>query len=232
MHRKSYEWTQLLFGLKRLGKINEATSVLSVGAGHECVLYWLANHTGRVVATDLYEGRWQSSAGREGDVGVLERPEDFAPFPYRQDRLTFRQMDGRTLEFSDGEFDVVYSLSSIEHFGGFEGARASTVEMARVLKPGGVLVLATEYIVSGPDYEEAFQPDVFKRLIDVPGLTLIEPLDEFVHRRYDTPVVNLRTHLHQRPHMLVRIGDTVFTSAMVFLRREAVSNPPVSKAVT
>lgn len=223
MHRKSYEWTQLLFGLKRLGKINEATSVLSVGAGHECVLYWLANHTGRVVATDLYEGRWQSSAGREGDVGVLERPEDFAPFPYRQDRLTFLQMDGRTLDFPDGEFDIVYSLSSIEHFGGYDGARASMVEMARVLKPGGVLALATEYIVSGPDYEEAFQPDVFKRLIDVPGLTLIEPLDEHVHRRYDTPVVNLRTHLHQRPHMLVKIDDTVFTSAMVFLRRETVS---------
>ncbi|HUR20683.1 MAG TPA: methyltransferase domain-containing protein, partial [Vicinamibacterales bacterium] len=219
MHRKSYEWTQLLFGLKRLGKIDEATSVLSVGAGHECVLYWLANHTGRVVATDLYEGRWQSSAGREGDVGVLEHPEEFAPFPYRKDRLTFRRMDGRTLQFADHEFDVVYSLSSIEHFGGFDGARASMVEMARVLKPGGVLVLATEYIVCGPDYEEAFQPDVFKRLIDVPGLRLVEPIDECVARRYDTPVVNLRTHLHQRPHMLVKVDDTVFTSAMVFLRR-------------
>lgn len=219
MHRKSYEWTQLLFGLKRLGKLNEATSVLSVGAGHECVLYWLANHTGRVVATDLYEGRWQSSAEREGDVGVLEHPEEFAPFPYRKDRLTFSQMDGRTLEFPDHEFDVVYSLSSIEHFGGYDGARASMVEMARVLKPGGVLVLATEYIVSGPDYEEAFQPVVFNRLIEVPGLTLVEPLDECVPRRYDTPVVNLRTHLHQRPHMLVKIDGTVFTSVMVFLRK-------------
>jgi SAM-dependent methyltransferase len=229
MHRKSYEWTQLLFGLKRLGKLDDSVSVLSVGAGHECVLYWLANHTGRVVATDLYEGRWQSSAGREGDVGVLERPEDFAPFQYRKERLSFHQMDGRTLEFPDGEFDVVYSLSSIEHFGGYEGARASMEEMARVLKPGGVLVLATEYIVSGPDYEEAFQPEVFKRLIDIPGLTLVEPLDEGVARRYDMPIVNLRTHLHQRPHMLVQVDDTVFTSAMVFLRRPAISSPPVSK---
>lgn len=219
MHRKSYEWTQLIFGLKKLGKLDDSMSVLSVGAGHECVLYWLANHTAHVVATDLYEGRWQSSAGQEGDAGVLERPEDFAPFPYRQERLTFRQMDGRTLEFPDGEFDVVYSLSSIEHFGGFDGARASMIEMARVLKPGGVLALATEYIVSGPDYEEAFQPEVFKHLIDVPGLSLVEPLDEGVARRYDMPVVNLRTNLHQRPHMLVKVDETVFTSAMVFLRK-------------
>jgi hypothetical protein len=106
------------------------------------------------------------------------------------------------------------------------------VEMARVLKPGGVLVLATEYIVSGPDYEEAFQPAAFKQLIDVPGLALVEPIDESVPRRYDTPVVDLRTHLHQRPHMLVKIDDTVFTSAIVFLRREAVSQPPVSKEAT
>lgn len=219
MHRKSYEWTQLLFGLGRLGKLGDTTSVLSVGAGHECVLYWLANHVGRVVATDLYEGRWQSSAAREGDASVVDHPEQFAPFPYRKDRLTFLQMDGRSLDFPDHEFDAVYSLSSIEHFGGFDGARASMIEMARVLKPGGILALATEYIVSGPDYEEAFQPAVFRRLIEVPGLELVEPIDERVSHRYDSPIVDLRVNLHQRPHMVVRIGDTVFTSVMVFLRK-------------
>ena len=37
------------------------TPILSVGAGHEAILYWLANHAGQVVATDLYEGDWQSA---------------------------------------------------------------------------------------------------------------------------------------------------------------------------
>ena len=32
------------------------------------------------------------------------------------------KMDGRRLAFRDGAFDVVYSLSSIEHFGGMPGA--------------------------------------------------------------------------------------------------------------
>jgi len=219
MHRKSYEWTQLLFGLTRLAKLGDDISVLSVGAGHECILYWLANHAGRVVATDLYEGRWQSDGAREGDVSVIDRPEQFAPFPYRQDRLRFRRMDGRSLDFRDREFDVVYSLSSIEHFGGYEGAKASMVEMARVLKPGGVLVVATEYILSGPDYEEAFQPAVIHRLFDVPGLSLIEPVDEGVHRRYDAAVVDLRKNMHQRPHMVVKVDDTTFTSVMAFLRK-------------
>jgi len=222
MHRKSYEWTQLAFGLSHLGFVaptRDDASILSVGAGHECILYWLANHAGHVTATDLYEGRWTSDGSREGDADVITDPDRFAPFEYRRDRLNFRRMDGRSLRFADASFDVVYSLSSIEHFGGFDGARTAVVEMSRVLKPGGVAVLATEYILSGPDHDEAFQPDVFRRLIDVPNLTLVEPIDELVYRRYDSKVVDLRANIGQRPHMVVRIGDTVFTSVMVFLRK-------------
>jgi SAM-dependent methyltransferase len=220
MHRKGYEWTQLIFGLTRLGALHDDASVLSVGAGHECVLYWLANRVGRVVATDAYEGRWQIEGAMEGDAAVVDRPEAFAPFPYRADRLVFRRMDGRRLDFRDGEFDVVYSLSSIEHFGGFEGARAAVLEMARVLRPGGVLAIATEYILSGPDYSEAFQPDVFRRLVDVPGTRLIGPLDDRVYERYDSPPVDLRKDMHQRPHMVVQVDETVFTSVMVFVEKQ------------
>jgi len=52
MHRKPYEFTQLLFGCRRLGVLRDDAAFLSVGAGHEHVLYWLANHVRRVVATD------------------------------------------------------------------------------------------------------------------------------------------------------------------------------------
>ncbi len=95
---------------------------LSVGAGHEHVLYWLANHVRRVVATDMYEGVWQDERAREGDPAVLDNPDQYAPFPYRRDHLEFMRMDGRSLKFPDDTFDVSYSLSSIEHFGGLEGA--------------------------------------------------------------------------------------------------------------
>jgi len=62
MHRKAYEFAQLLFGLTRLDLLREDVSVLSVGAGHEPVLYWLANRVGRVIATDMYGGVWQARA--------------------------------------------------------------------------------------------------------------------------------------------------------------------------
>jgi SAM-dependent methyltransferase len=218
MHRKPYEFTQLLFGCRRLGLVRADAEFLSVGAGHEQVLYWLANQVRRVVATDLYSS-WEQAQAREGDPSVLRTPEAYAPFPYRRDHLIFLRMNGRRLAFAAGTFDVVYSLSSIEHFGGMAGAAETLDGMVRVLKAGGVLALATEFVLDGPPHDETFQPDEFRQLIDRPDLELVEALDLDVYRRYTTVPVDLHANPYRTPHMLVRFGDTVFTSVMVFLRK-------------
>jgi SAM-dependent methyltransferase len=219
MHRKAYELTQTIFGLRRLGMLVEDTTVLSVGAGHEPILYWLANHVRRVVATDLYEGEWQAKFAREGDPGVLADPSAFAPFPYRRDCLSFMRMDGSRLAFLDARFDVVYSLSSIEHFGGVDGARGSVAEMARVLKPGGLLALATEWCVRGSAGGEVFSPAEVRRIIDHPRLRLVQPIDDRVWDRYETPPVDLRVDRFQSPHMLLKHDEAIFTSVFVFLEK-------------
>lgn len=219
MHRKPYEFAQLVFGCRQLGVLQQTASVLSVGAGHELILYWLANHVRHVIATDLYEGVWTSVQGREGDPNVLRQPEAYAPFDYRRDHLRFLQMDGRHLAFRDGVFDIVYSLSSIEHFGGLPGAISTIREMRRVLTPGGILVLATEYVLSGPAHEETFLPEEVADLIDQPGLELVAPLDDRVYDRYDYAAVDLYRNPYQSPHMVVRFNDTIFTTVMLFLRR-------------
>jgi SAM-dependent methyltransferase len=221
MHRKAYELTQTIFGLQRLGALTERARILSVGAGHEPILYWLANHAGRVVATDLYEGEWREKFSREGDPGVLEDPAAFAPFPYRRERLSFMRMDGSRLAFADASFDVVYSLSSIEHFGGADGARGSVGEMARVLRPGGILALATEWCVRGTAGGEVFSPAEVRRIIDHPRLRLVQPIDDRVWDRYDTPPVDLRVDRFQSPHMLLKHDEAIFTSVFVFLEKIA-----------
>ncbi len=221
MHRKGYEFTQLLFGLRRLGCVHADARILSVGAGHEPVLYWLAKCVRHVVATDAYTGVWSTRGAREGDGRVMENAAAFAPFSYHHDRLAFLKMDGRSLAFADTSFDVVYSLSAVEHFGGLEGARQSIAEMARVLKPGGVLALATEYCLSGPPHHEAFQPVQVHALLDHPSLSLVEPLDERVWSRYEYRAIDLRANPHQTPHMVVTDLGSVFTSVMAFLRKRA-----------
>ena len=219
MHRKSYEFTQLLYGLVRLGRVGDDRSVLSVGAGHECVLFWLANRMRLVVATDLYEGIWQSVQAKEGDSGVVQRPEEYAPFPFARERLRFLRMNGRHLAFRSGVFDVAYSLGSIEHFGGLAGAVAALDEMARVVKPGGVIAIATEYLLAGPAHEEVFEPRDVRALLDRPGLRLIAPIDERVYDRYEYVPIDLYGNPHQTPHMVVRMNDSVFTTVMAFLEK-------------
>ena len=219
MHRKSYEFTQLLFGLDRLGALRDDARVLSVGAGHECPLYWLANRVARVYATDLYDRAWQSAFGREGDAAVLSDASTFAPFDYRRDHLLFLRLDGSRVAFLDATFDVVYSLSSIEHFGGVDGARRSVGDMARVLKPGGILALATEWCVRGTAGGEVFSPDQVRHIVDHPGLRLVQPIDDRVWDRYEAEPVDLRVNRFQTPHMLLKDGDAIFTSVMMFLRR-------------
>lgn len=60
-------------------------------------------------------------------------------------------MDGRRLDFADESFDVVFSMSSIEHFGALDDIARSAEEIGRVLKPGGHAFLTTEcYIRKHP----------------------------------------------------------------------------------
>jgi SAM-dependent methyltransferase len=219
MHRKAYELAQTIFGLRRLGAITDAARVLSVGAGHEPILYWLANHAGRVIATDRYDGEWQSKFAREGSPEVLGDAARFAPFPYREDRLLFLRMDGLALAFRDASFDIVYSLSSIEHFGGADGACRAVAEMARVLKRGGVLALATEWCVRGEAGGDVFSPEDVARIIGHRGLRLVQPIDDRVWDRYEMDPVDLRVDRFQTPHMLLKHDATIFTSVYVFLEK-------------
>jgi SAM-dependent methyltransferase len=142
LHRKYWEYATLTLFLEDVGRLDDETDVLSVGAGHEEVLYWLCNRVRRVVATDIYgEGGF---ADREADESMLTNPSAFAPYPYREDRLDVRKMDARALQFEDESFDVVFSLSSIEHFGSPRDIARASSEIGRVLKPGGYGFIVTE----------------------------------------------------------------------------------------
>src|SRR5207237_2887863 len=112
------------------------------------------------------------------------------------------------------------SLSSIEHFGGLGGACATVDEMARVLKAGGIVALATEYVLDGPPHEETFQPAEIAELFDRPTLRLVQPVDDRVYTPYQYAAVDLYANPHQTPHMVVRFNDTIFTSVMAFLRKD------------
>jgi SAM-dependent methyltransferase len=146
VHRKHWELALAALFLDEVGAVREDAAILDVGAGQDRLLYWLANRVSRVVATDLYgNAQW---AAREAAASMLDDPSRFALFPYRESALEVHHMDARELAFPDATFDAVFSLSSIEHFGGPAGIRRAAAEIGRVLKPGGHAFIATECFVA------------------------------------------------------------------------------------
>lgn len=100
-----------------------ATAYLDAGCGDGRYLAALAAELPeRVAGVDISER-------------ILETARAQAP------RAELRQANLERLPFADGEFDLVLSSQVIEHVLDREGAAA---ELARVLRPGGTLVISTD----------------------------------------------------------------------------------------
>jgi SAM-dependent methyltransferase len=203
LRRKYWEYAMLGLYLEEVGALHEDAEALAVAAGHEEPLYWLANRIKRVLATDIYgEGDFSY---REATASMLDDPSALAPYPYREDHLEVRSMNALALELPDESFDIVFSLSSIEHFGSPQDIAKGAREMARVLRPGGHLVIVTECLVGRHPLDpalvqfgirlatlgrrcgaatprqrviDAFNPRELRRdVIGPTGLELVQPLD-------------------------------------------------------
>ena len=221
LHRKTFEITQTVYGLRLLGGLKGGEDILGVGVGHEFLVYWLSNHCASITGTDLYKGDWTSQNAKEGDPSVLDDPDNYAPgFPYQKERMSFLRMDGRRLEFEDNSFDHVYSLSSIEHFGGNQGTAKAMAEMGRVLKPGGYACIATEMILNGERHKEFFLPEeLAEYVVAASGLKLIQAPEFRLPRvALDNPSL-LPAENDYRPHLVLEEKGVRFTSVYLFLQK-------------
>lgn len=231
-YRKHWEVAMAVRAFRDLGALRPDSRILGVGAGMERTVFHLTRRVAEVVATDLYlgAGAWEGDA----PLLMLVAPRSCARTDYDPARLTVRHMDGRVLDFPDGTFDGIFSSSSIEHFGTDEEIAASLYEMGRVLKPGGVLTLATELLVMGPPGAKGWPgcrlfsaSDLRRLVVDASGLELVGDLDVRVSpATLETPrdlgavLEGRRTGLaFELPHLVVVWDGQVFTSVQVTLRK-------------
>ena len=237
-HRKLWEFALGIQALERGGVLHEDAIGLSVGAGHEAIVYHLTNRCRWVFATDIYGSGGFTHV--EGSSLMLVDPDLYAPYPYRRNRLTVSYMDALDLRFEDETFDFVVSFGSIEHFGGIGAAGRSLAEAARVLKPGGVAAVTTEFAIDGgphaslPDLE-LFTAETIPHLLALaPSLSPIDGMDLAVPDNSAAPVIELGAELGRiqagdqtYPHVRMRVADganrRLFTSISLALRKGDVT---------
>ncbi len=220
-HRKSWEFAQIIYGLRRLRMLTPRSKVLDIGAGHEELIYFLANRVKMIHAVDLYADQW---VGGESEADVLLHPEKYAPFAFDRERLRLARMDALNLDFADETFDVIVSLSALEHFGGRGAALRSLREMHRVLKPGGVIALTTEIRLNRlAGRHDSFFLEPLLQLITAAGLEVTEPLRLMVEREFLKCPVTLPMETLKTPHLILRFLNTMFSSFSLFLRKPAGS---------
>src|SRR5688500_5035819 len=98
-HRKQWEFAMILLALRRSGVLHPDAVGLSMGSGKERLLYAVAQHVRRVVATDLYDlqTEWATAHTQDPDRYIKEDK----PFPVDDAKLQGMRMDMRALDFED-----------------------------------------------------------------------------------------------------------------------------------
>jgi SAM-dependent methyltransferase len=236
-YRKYWEVAMSARAFEANGVLRPDATVLGVGAGHEATIYWLTEKVGRVFATDLYltEDEWSDT---DSGAQMLADPGRFWDGPWDPKRLVVHHMDARELRYPDESFDGIFSSSSIEHFGELDDVRRSVEEMYRVLRPGGIAAIATEFLLEGPtpgwEGLHLFERSTLTRLL-LDGLhwELASPFDTTISQKTLRSPVDLQEALteqasgkrgwSQYPHIVLRDGPFLWTSVHLALLKPADS---------
>ncbi|MBW4658512.1 MAG: class I SAM-dependent methyltransferase [Drouetiella hepatica Uher 2000/2452] len=226
-NRKTWEYLQVYTGLQQLGLLNGESIALGLGVGTESLIYAFTNVCQKVVATDLYKSQNWSTAALSTDA-VYEAN----PFPYQRDRLVVQHMDMTQVEYPDASFDFVWSCCSIEHVNNFQELHKVFQEIHRVLKPGGIAALTTEY---NPTQQHSYEPNMLftdQHWLDrwmtgadplIRGLDLLDSIDYTASPSPENAPEPLRAPRHA---IALYSRDIVITSIAFFLRKQGEFSQP------
>lgn len=150
--------------LEQLGEEIDGRLILDIGSSRSLLPLYLARSGAKVWASDITSAVnvMQSRMARTAGLYHL----------ITEKSLNTGVQDARSLVFGEDTFDFVIACSILEHIPR-EGDISAIMEMSRVLKRGGVLIVTVPY---GPRYREAKAP------FD----------SEDVHRLYDDKQIRIR----------------------------------------
>ena len=153
LSEKTYDWNAL-------GKAWSEDSPQPVWRAHTDAVYrslvsqWLPTAVRMLLKTDAFDeavsaGVYPALADRcERIVAADIATPVLAAARARYGLIECTCADVRKLPFADESFDAVVSLSTLDHFDALSEIEVSLAEIARVLRPGGTLLLTLDNLVN------------------------------------------------------------------------------------
>lgn len=155
VHRKFWEWAAIANVLDYYGLLKPGKFGLGFGVGTEPLACLFGSLGARILATDLpvedvhsalwtptdKDGRNQHAAQKE----ALWR-EGICPKEVFDTNITFSPVDMTAIpESYNGQFDFVWSSSSLEHLGTIAAGQKFLHDTLKCLRPGGLSIHTTEF---------------------------------------------------------------------------------------
>lgn len=227
-NRKGWEVEMALKTLRELGAAHSEALILGVGAAKEPTIFHLSNEVQFVFATDMYlnMGSWVGWAGKD----FLKNPAKYADVPCNPQRIIPQHVDMTNIPYPDNTFDGIFSSGSIEHVGtngkpDYGAIAQAAKEIGRVVKPGGIISLSTEWKLAGDGWGWAnvvlFTEETLMKYIAEPsGCELVDEPDWSFDGDVKDAVTIPQVVSGKVPvEYVLREGDFVFTSIHLALRK-------------
>lgn len=224
-HRKNWEFAVIVRALEDAGMMDGGKRGLGLGTGSEVLCFHFANRTAGVVATDLFSAdtRWENARY------AVEDAYGRSPFPYARERLQLKNMDMSKIDLPDRSVDFVWSTSSVEHVSSVDAYLETFRGIDRVLVPGGVAAIVTEFnLRPSTDYRGGLilvDAPLIRRVEEATALRLPGGLDLTVEDHpYNVPLnldaLELVPFFMHLPNLWAEMQGALFTSALLLYRKD------------
>jgi len=237
LHRKMWEWLFIAEALHERGLLAPGRRGLGFGVGQEPLVAAFAAQGCDLVATDQPHELAVSSGWTDSSVewaGGLENlpTHDLVSDEELARRVQYRDVDMNHVPDDLRGFDFTWSSCALEHLGTLAAGTDFIVAQMDCLRPGGVAVHTTEYLVSTDDAASTVEQGgtVFYRRSDIGDL--IDELRRAGHAidmDYTLGTTPDDVHIDVAPysdvHLRTQLGEYVTTSvALIVTKGTPTSN--------
>lgn len=229
-HRKQWEFCFMAHALDHYGMLKNGKKGIGFAVGHEPLAVYFVKRGVDMVVSDLpIEGNeevadgWASTNEHAAALRATFK-EGIIDYDTYEKKAKFTPVNMNTIpeDLLNGEYDFVYSSSSLEHVGSVELGRKFILNAMKALKKGGVAVHTTELALNSLKYGGNFdhmsvwlKKDVQQLETELEGIGCkLLPVEYAI----DNLAVDELPYSDQK-HFILKVDGTIHTSIAFVVKK-------------